>query len=61
MKTWQVVSLVFVCTIHMAHAATETVNGITWRYSIVDGEVSLGGGSATTQAVTSDTKGDLVI
>lgn len=45
---------------HVA-ADTATVNGITWTYTISNGEASLGGGSSTSQAVPMSTSGALTI
>ena len=45
---------------HLA-ADTATVNGITWTYTISNGEASLGGGSPTSRAVPMSTSGALTI
>ena len=42
-------------------ADTTTVNGITWTYTVSNGEASLGGGSSSSPAVSKFTKGDLYI
>ena len=40
---------------------TETVNGITWTYTVSNDEASLGGGSEYYTAVPTSTKGALTI
>ena len=41
-------------------ADTATVDGITWTYTLIDGEASLGGGGGI-YAVSTSTTGDLTI
>lgn len=40
---------------------TETVNGITWTYTISNGEASVGGGSYSSPAVSPTTSGAIVV
>ena len=42
-------------------AATETVDGITWTYTVSDGKASVGGGSYSSPAVPSTTTGSITI
>ena len=42
-------------------AATETVNGITWTYTVSNGEASLGGGSSSSRAVPTSTTDAITI
>ena len=56
----------FVCLTALAivvqgYADTETVNGITWMYTVANGEVSIGGGSSSSTAVPTSTSGQLTI
>ena len=44
-----------------AWADTATINGITWTYTVSNGEVSLGGGSSSSTAVPNSTSGALAI
>ena len=52
--------LLSVCTCQ-SFAATATVNGITWVYTVSNGEASLGGGSLYSPAVSETTSGILAI
>ncbi len=45
----------------VALADTETVDGVTWTYTVSNGEVSLGGGSFDCTAVPTSTSGDITI
>ena len=42
-------------------AETETVNGITWTYTVSNGEVSLGGGGSSSPAISTSTFGAITI
>ena len=42
-------------------AETETVNGITWTYTVANGVASVGGGSFSSPAVPKSTSGAIVI
>ena len=42
-------------------AATETVNGITWTYTVSNGKASVGGGSSSSPAVSKTTPGAITI
>ena len=42
-------------------ALTETVDGITWTYTVANGEASVGGGSSSSTAVPVSTSGAIVI
>ena len=42
-------------------AETETVNGITWTYTVSDGKATVGGGSDSTPAVSTATTGAITI
>ena len=44
-----------------AQAATETVNGITWTYSVYDGKASIGTGMTLTPAISSSTSGAITV
>ena len=44
-----------------AFADTQTVDGVTWTYTIKDGEALLGGGSQSSPTVPTTTAGDIVI
>lgn len=44
----------------MAFAETETVNGITWNYTIIDGKAQIGKGSSY-RVISSDTVGAITI
>ena len=60
-------ALKFLCCIVLLFATrncfgdTETINGITWRYTVSNGEVSLGGGSYSSTAVPPSTSGAITI
>ena len=43
------------------HAATATVNGITWNYSVSNGEVTIGSGDWSSPAIPSSTSGAITI
>ena len=40
---------------------TETVDGVTWMYRVVDGAAQIGGGSGSTPAVATDTMGAIEV
>ena len=42
-------------------AATEVVNGITWTYTVSNGEATVGGGYSNTPAVPTSTTGAITI
>ena len=42
-------------------AATETVDGITWTYTVANGVASVGGGSSSSPAVPKTTSGSITI
>ena len=44
-----------------AMAATETVDGIEWTYTVSDGKVSFGGGSSSSTAVPKSTTGAITV
>ncbi len=44
-----------------ARAATETVDGLTWTYTVSDGKASVGGGNVTSTALSTGTTGDITI
>ncbi len=44
-----------------AFAATETVNGVEWTYSVSSGGATLGGGSSSTPAIPKATSGAVEI
>ena len=52
---------VTVLTALHARALTETVNGITWTYTVSNGEASLGGGSDSSTAVPRSASGTITI
>ena len=45
----------------MAFADTQTVNGITWTYTVSNGEASVGGGKSVSPAVATSTTGSITI
>ena len=57
------VTAIYICFMIsvISHADTEVVDGITWRYTISNGEASLGGGSSDSTAVPISTTGALTI
>lgn len=52
---------VFVMASAIGHAASETVNGITWTYKVANGVASVGDGSSVSTAVPKTTSGSLII
>lgn len=52
---------VFLMTAAIVNAATETVDGITWTYTVTEDAVSIGGGSASSTAVPTSTSGAITI
>ena len=44
-----------------AETYTETVDGIIWTYTVLNGEASVGGGSSSPPAVSASTSGAIVI
>ena len=44
-----------------SQAATETVNGITWTYTVSDDKASVGGGQYYSPAVSTSTSGAITI
>ena len=60
MKVGVVVFVAAAC-VSTAHALTETVNGITWTYTVNNGVASVGGGSYSSQAVSNATTGAITI
>ena len=52
---------VAVLTALHAHALTETVNGITWTYTVSNGKASVGSGTFSTTAVPKSTSGAITI
>ena len=59
MKLLVLFALLLMCT--HALALTATVNGITWTYTVSNGEASVGGGSSSSPAVPRKTKGAIKI
>ena len=59
LSSFVLITVVFV--IRPSFAYQTTVNGITWTYTVSDGTVSLGGGSSSSTAVPTSTKGALTI
>ncbi len=51
----------FSATCFAATTYTETVDGITWTYTVVDGSASVGGGSSSSTAVSKSTSGAITI
>ena len=43
------------------YADTEIVDGITWTYTLSNGEASIGGGSSSSTAVPTETRGAVTI
>ena len=43
------------------HAATETVDGITWTYTVTDGVATVGGGTLSSPAVPRSTSGSVMV
>ena len=57
----EVIGLTVICISSLsAFADTETVNGITWTYTVSNGEASLGGGSSSSPAVVTSTSGTIM-
>ena len=52
---------IFAMAATMIHADTETVNGITWTYTVTGDTVSIGGGSSSSTAVPTSTSGAITI
>ena len=52
---------IFLIAATMIHADTETVNGITWTYTVTGDTVSIGGGSSSSTAVPTSTSGAITI
>ena len=62
MKTVNRIFVIMILLISLSgFALTETVNGITWTYTVSNGEVSLGGGSSSSTAVSKSTSGTITI
>ena len=55
------VSLVLLVAAFCAQAATETVNGITWTYTVSNGKAEIYSGRRETPAIPSSTKGAITI
>ena len=57
--------LMMLCVAAMAafcvQAATETVNGITWTYTVSEGKATVGGGKTSSTAVPQKTSGAIEI
>ena len=62
---FRIIKIVFAAFIAIAavsaQAATETVNGITWTYSVSDGKASVGEGSSSYTAIPKTTSGAITI
>ena len=43
------------------YGETETVDGITWTYTVTDGKASVGGGTTSTPAIPTSTTGSITI
>ena len=52
---------IFLMAAAMTHADTETVDGITWTYTVANGVASVGGGSSSSTAVPKSTSGSITI
>ena len=62
MKTVNRIFVIVILLVSLSgFALTETVNGITWTYTVSNGEVSLGGGSPSATAVPISTSGAISI
>ena len=53
--------LAFAMTSHAAATYTETVDGITWTFTVENGCASVGGGSTSYKAVQTSTSGNILI
>ncbi len=54
-------AMLLACLTQVGYADTETVNGITWTYTVSNGEASLGGGTTSSTAVPTSTTGTITI
>ena len=54
-------AIVALCAAFSSTAATVTIDGITWTYTVSNGAASLGGGSSSSTAVPTSTTGTLTI
>ena len=54
-------ALLITCFSLSTFGLTETVNGITWTYTVSYGKASVGSGSSTKTAVPSSTSGAIMI
>ena len=61
MKRFLLVPLAALLLASHAFADTETVNGITWTYTVSDGAASVGGGSSSSTAIPKTTTGAITI
>ena len=58
----QLVCIIVACiAILPVHALTESVDGITWTYTVANGVASIGGGSSDSPAVRTSTSGAITI
>ena len=59
LKRFLIVTYAFVLYTQASLALTETVNGITWTYTVANGVASVGGGSMSSPAVSPATSGPI--
>ena len=53
--------LVATVMIQISDAATETINGISWTYTVSNGEATVGGGSSSSPAIATSTSGAITV
>ena len=55
------VSALAMCLTLAAHAATATINGVRWTYTVSNGKAIVGGGASSSPAVSTSTTGAITI